>query len=172
MATGKRPAICYESCKFVLSSRSFPTDGRSWVFRALHRGGAVFVEGAEGLTVDKCEFTMLDGNALFLSGHTRNVTISNSSFSYIGDNAMAAWGYTDDLPSSPAADKLPAGTGIDGRAGRQPRHTAVLSNIVREIGLNERQSSAWSEAKACLSTVRGNLMFNMPRCAEADKPAT
>ena len=32
-------------------------------------------------------------------------------------------------------------------------------------GLNERQSSAWSEAKACLSHVRGNLFFNMPRAA-------
>ena len=38
-------------------------------------------------------------------------------------------------------------------------------NIVREIGLNERQSSAWSEAKACLSHVVGNLFFNMPRAA-------
>ena len=103
--------------------------------------------------------------ALFLSGHTRNVTISNSSFSYIGDNAMAAWGYTDDLKTSPASNQLPEGTGIDGRDGRQPRYTSVLSNIVREIGINERQSSAYSEAKACLSTVRGNLFFNMPRAA-------
>ena len=36
---------------------------------------------------------------------------------------------------------------------------------MREIGLNERQSSAWSEAKACLSHVVGNLFFNMPRAA-------
>ena len=35
----------------------------------------------------------------------------------------------------------------------------------REIGMNERQSSAWSEAKACQSEVRGNLFYNMPRAA-------
>jgi hypothetical protein len=70
-------------------------------------------------------------------------------------------GYTDDLQESPATNKLPEGTGIDGRDGRQPRYTSVLGNIVREIGLNERQSSAWSEAKACLSLVSDNLFFNM-----------
>ena len=46
-----------------------------------------------------------------------------------------------------------------------PRFTKVLRNTVREIGLNERQSSAWSEAKACQSEVRGNLFYNMPRAA-------
>ena len=40
-----------------------------------------------------------------------------------------------------------------------------VGNIVHEIGMHERQSSAWSEAKACLSEVRGNIFFNMPRAA-------
>merc|ERR1711934_663562 len=77
---------------------------------------------------------------------------------------MAAWGYTRDLPTG-TAPRLPEGVGIDGTTGDQPRYTSVLHNVVREIGLNERQSSAWSEAKACLSHVKGNLFFNMPRAA-------
>lgn len=113
--------------------------------------------------MEACTFTMLDGNALFLSGFTRNVTIENSSFSYIGDNAMAAWGYSEDVNGG--AHNLPEGVGLDGTGGEQPRYTNVYGNIVREIGLNERQSSAWSEAKACLSHVKGNLFFNMPRAA-------
>jgi hypothetical protein len=51
----------------------------------------------ERVTVDQTSFTLLDGNALFLSGFCRNVTIANSTFSYIGDNAMASFGYTDDI---------------------------------------------------------------------------
>lgn len=31
--------------------------------------------------------------------------------------------------------------------------------------MNERQSSAWSEAKACQNHVHGNLFYNMPRAA-------
>ena len=45
------------------------------------------------------------------------------------------------------------------------RHRTSEGNVVREIGMNERQSSAWSEAKACLSKVDGNLFYNMPRAA-------
>ena len=40
--------------------------GGDW---ALHRGGALFVEGAEKLAIDQCSFTLLDGNAVFFSGY-------------------------------------------------------------------------------------------------------
>ena len=49
--------------------------GGDW---ALHRGGAVFLEGAENATVADCAFTDLDGNALFLSGYTRGVVIAGN----------------------------------------------------------------------------------------------
>ena len=135
--------------------------GGDW---ALHRGGALFVEDAENVTVEQCSFTLLDGNALFLSGYVRGAALLNNTFAFIGDNAMAAWGYTT-AGSAPTAAKLPPGTGYDGTGGQQPRGTQVFGNLVREIGLNERQSSAWSEAKACESHVKGNIFFNMPRAA-------
>jgi len=34
-----------------------------------------------------------------------------------------------------------------------------------QVYLNGRQSSAWSEAKACLTHLKGNIFFNMPRAA-------
>ena len=117
-----------DSAYTYLDEWGIPSGG-DW---ALHRGGAVFVEGAERVTVEGCTFTMLDGNALFLSGFTRNVTIQNSTFAYIGDNAMAAWGYTQDIDGG--THNLPKGTGLDGTGGEQPRYTNVYGNIVREIG--------------------------------------
>ena len=75
-----------------------------------------------------------------------------------GDGAasQAAWGKTSDIEGGDdSLHHLPEGVGIDGTGGTQPRYTRVLSNVVREIGMNERQSSAWSEAKACLSEVDG-----------------
>ena len=79
---------------------------------------------------------------------------------------MASWGYTEDTKEGIAAGHaLPKGTGVDGTGGEQPRYTSIVGNVVREIGLNERQSSAWSEAKACLSHVKGNLIYNIPRAA-------
>lgn len=121
--------------------------GGDW---ALRRGGALFLEGAEGVTIEGCSFTRLDGNALFLSGYTRDVVIRKNDFSWIGEGAMATWGRTDRY---------------DATGGEQPRRTRVVDNVVREIGLYEKQSSAWGQAKAALSHLENNIFFNMPRAA-------
>ena len=77
---------------------------------------------------------------------------------------MASWGFTSPLPEQAGAN-LPKGTGLDGTTGEQPRGSKIFGNIVREIGFNERQSSAWSEAKSCQNDVSNNIFFNMPRAA-------
>ena len=136
--------------------------GGDW---ALHRGGAVFLEGVENVSIYRSDFSNLDGNAVFLSKFTRDVTVENSSFSYIGDNAVAAWGVTESSGFSVEENALPDGVGIDGTAGDQPRRTRIVGNMVREIGMNERQSSAFGEFKACQSTVERNIFLNMPRAA-------
>jgi len=47
--------------------------GGDW---ALHRGGAFFIENATNINIDHTHFTLLDGNAVFLSGYTRpNATL-------------------------------------------------------------------------------------------------
>ena len=58
---------------------------------ALDRFAAVFLQGTEGVTIENCTFERLDGNAVMVSGYNRNATISDSDFSYIGGNAIAAW---------------------------------------------------------------------------------
>eukprot|EP00041_Stephanoeca_diplocostata_P013202 m.230408 g.230408 ORF g.230408 m.230408 type:complete len:487 (+) comp19259_c0_seq4:384-1844(+) len=136
--------------------------GGDW---ALHRGGAVFLENTEKVQIESCGFRDLGGNAVFLSGYTRNVTVSNSTFAFIGENAMAAWGFTDDLNNRTDEPTLPRGVEINGSSGLQPRYTTIVNNIVSDIGLNERQSSAWGEFKACLSLFEGNIVYNIPRAA-------
>ena len=121
--------------------------GGDW---ALHRGGALFIEHARGINVTRCRFKRLDGNALFLSRFTRDVSIELNEFEWIGENAIATWGET---------------SGYDATEGAQPRFTTVQLNIMRELGLWQKQSSAWAQAKSCHNTVRRNLMFNMPRAA-------
>jgi len=61
---------------------------------------------------------------------------------------MAAWGDTDE---------------IDGTDGEQPRFSNVSFNIVHEMGLYEKQSSPWFQAKSCQTTLMGNIFFNGPR---------
>ena len=62
--------------------------------------------------------------------------------------ALAVWGDTK---------------GWDGTAGLQPHGTVFRSNIVHELGLYEKQSSAFAHNKAHHTTIERNVIYNMPR---------
>jgi hypothetical protein len=125
---------------------------------ALDRFGAVFLEGTEGAMINNCTFERLDGNAVMVSGYNRNATIQNSDFAFIGGNGVAAWGYTNET----SGDNHPQ-AGVDGTDGEHPRYTTVLSNTIREVGLYEKQSSFFVQAKTAQSIIKGNVFFNGPR---------
>ncbi len=82
--------------------------------------------------------------------------MTNSDFSYIGGNAVAAWGYTDESATSPAS-------GVDGTDGNHPEYTTVRGCTMREVGLYEKQSSFFIQAKTALTRLEGNVAFNGPR---------
>mmetsp|Transcript_30791 Transcript_30791/g.60069 ORF Transcript_30791/g.60069 Transcript_30791/m.60069 type:complete len:473 (+) Transcript_30791:942-2360(+) len=125
---------------------------------ALDRIAAVFLQGTENVVLDKCVFDRLDGNGVMVSGYNRFATVQNSDFSYIGGNAMAAWGFTNETSgvNHPQA-------GVDGTDGNHPRYTTVTSNTAREVGLYEKQSSFYVQAKTAQSKITGNVFFNGPR---------
>lgn len=65
-----------------------------------------------------------------------------------GDSAFAGWGFTEDM---------------DATNGNQPLHTSIIQNFVHEIGLFEKQSSAWFQGLAAQTTLSQNIFFNGPR---------
>ena len=120
----------------------------------------ILQEGTVGTLVDACIFSRLDGNAITVSGFNRNVTISRNEIAWNGDNAIAVWGKTS-IPKSdcPECAKRAPGFGYDGTAGTQPRFTRVVDNFVREIGIFEKQSSLYFQAKSCQNTVTRNIFL-------------
>ena len=134
---------------------------------ALDRVAAVFMQGTERVHFDNCTFERLDGNGVMVSGYNRNVTISNSDFAFLGGNAIAAWGYTNETDTDPGRPGIhltnaPA-AGVDGTDGEHPRYTSVINCSAREVGLYEKQSSFYVQAKTAESRVTGNVFFNGPR---------
>jgi hypothetical protein len=134
---------------------------------ALDRVGAVFTQGAEGVTLDSCTFERLDGNGVLVSGYNRNTTVKDSDFAFIGGNAVAAWGYTNETQydrGRPGVENVgyPA-AGVDGTDGEHPRYTTVSGCTAREVGLYEKQSSFFMQAKTAESVITGNVFFNGPR---------
>jgi hypothetical protein len=123
--------------------------GGDW---ALYRGAALLIEGAEGVLVQNSTFRRVDGNGVLLSGYTRNVTLDQNEFSWIGDTAMAAWGRT------PFGEQS-----YDATGGEQPRGTRVTRNWAHEVGIQQLQSSMWFQAKTSLTYLAGNVFMNGPR---------
>jgi len=134
--------------------------GGDW---ALQRSGAVYIEAAEGVDVSGNVLVRLDGNAVSINGYVRNLTVSENDFSWIGDSAMAAWGHTSECLNANCSKKLPAKVGPDGRGGEQPRGVVVSSNLVRELGIYQKQSSMWFQAVTAQTQLKNNVHFNGPR---------
>jgi hypothetical protein len=131
---------------FMAEDWSAPSGG-DW---ALHRGGAILVENAFNVSIHDCNFFRLDGNAIFLSRRTRMVQIERNHFQWLGENAIATWGDSDDY---------------DATSEDFPMYTLIQGNVMRELGIYQKQSSAVGQCKAALTTIRNNIMFNMPRAA-------
>jgi hypothetical protein len=101
------------------------------------------------------------------SGYNRNATLSHSDFSFLGGTAIASWGFTNETSSDPSRPGVPLSNapaaGVDGTDGEHPRGIFVLGCVAREVGLYEKQSSFYFQAKAAETTLRGNVFFNGPR---------
>ena len=132
------------SAPTFLDSYEVPSGG-DW---AIHRGGAVFVEGVNGFLLQNCLFDAPGGNGLFLSNYIRNAVIEGNEFVYTGDSAILAVGSTNL---------------IDGTDGNQPRGTKVIGNLAHEIGIFGKQTSPYMQALACQTEIIGNVFFNGAR---------
>lgn len=129
-----------------LETMTAPSGG-DW---SMYRGGALFIENAENVTISNSTFSRLDGNAVFLSRYTRDVSVLESEFAWLGMSGVAFWGDTNLW---------------DATSGNQPRRTRIESNFFRELGIYVKQSSAVGMAKSPQTFIRGNVMINMPRAA-------
>jgi hypothetical protein len=127
-----------------LESYEVPSAG-DW---AIHRNGAVFVEGVDGFTIQQCLFDSPGGNGLVLSNYIRNAVIEANEFRYSGDSSIIGVG----------SSQL-----VDGTDGNQPRGTKVISNLVHESGIWGKQTSPYMQSLACQTELTGNIFFNGPR---------
>lgn len=132
-----------------------PPSGGDW---SLQRSAAIFFEGTYGSTISACELIRLEGNGIMLSGFNQHTTIANNHIAYTGDSAIAGWGYTKGSDVH-----QPTGTGPDGTGGDFPRWSVIENNFIHHLGVHEKQSSCWFQAKTAETTLRGNICFDIPR---------
>ena len=134
--------------------------GGDW---ALQRSGAVLFEGTEECAVRSSHLTRIDGNGVFISNYNRNTTVADSEFSWVGDSAIASWGSTGYCLNENCTRTMPWRNGPDAREGLQPRGNRIVGNLVREIGIFQKQSSFYFQATTARTYLAGNVHFNGPR---------
>ena len=119
--------------------------GGDW---GLRPAGAVNLENTDRCTLSNALFSRTDANAVFLGGRNRNASVLDSEFVWLGMNAVASLGLTDQ---------------DDATGGEQPWGTLLSGLVAREIALYEKQSSAFFLGRTALSRVEASLFYNGPR---------
>jgi len=122
---------------------------------SMQRTAALFFEGTIGLSIQNSTFERIDGLSIFLSGYHRFANIQDSEFIWLGETAIALWGYTRGSPIE--------GMGPDTTNGDQARNTSIVRNYFHELGVFQKQSSAVFQAESGLSVISDNVMINGPR---------
>ena len=140
--------VRFSGITFTGAARTF-MDTREAVLRSdwcIDREAAVYLRGAEDALLDHCTFTDLGGNAVFLDGYARRVTVRDCQFSEIGASGVVVMGRPSavrdpvtgykagvpmdqlDLTPGPCGDDYPADCAVDDclihRTGRIEKQTA------------------------------------------------
>ncbi len=77
--------FCFTQSDYTFMDQYEPVARGDW---AIHRGGAVFMEGAENCSIEDCRFDHLGGNGVFMSAYNRNNQVKNCLFVHTGESAV------------------------------------------------------------------------------------
>jgi len=147
-----------------LDHYSIPSFG-DW---AIHRGGAVFFEGAEDCTIDTCFFDAVGGNGVFINHYNRRVNVVNSMFTEIGESGICLVGksmLTRDKSYTCPYCGAPHEWGFLPHTDEFPRECIIENNLIHDVGIFGKQTAAVFMAVNAKNIIRHNEMYNIPRAA-------
>ena len=104
------------------------------------------------MLVGSCIFERLDGNGIIISGYNYDVTEKLICMD---------WGHCDCLEGIHKWYQC-ARNEMVGTDGNQLRFNRILNNFVHELGIWEKQSSFYFQAKSCQNILNGNVFFSGP----------
>ena len=157
--------IRFEHTKRTLFEEYEPLLRSDWT---IYRGGALFIEGVENVSVTHCEFVNLGGNAIFVSNYNRNVQIMNNHIHDCAGSGICFVGSPDAVrsPSFQYDEFVPLAQ-IDTVKGPKnntyPAKSLVDNNLIHRTGRLEKQTAGVEIAMAMDITVSNNSIYDVPR---------
>lgn len=142
---------------------------------AIHRGGAIYMEGVENCTVTDCSFEYLGGNGVFMSGYNRNNEVKNSQFVHVGESAVCFVG----LPSAVRFyqtwddreilgkdwDEMREGMDLElgPKTADYPKNCVVENSIMHDFGDVGKQVAGIYISMSHKIRASHNTIYNCPR---------
>jgi hypothetical protein len=162
--------VTIEGIYFTGTNRTFmftkePLLRSDWT---IYRGGAILADGTKDIRISNCTFTELGGNAVFVSNYNRAVTISGNHVYNVGGNAIAFVGNPDAVrsPSFRYNQFIPVDE-LDKTPGPEnnnfPAECKAHNNLIHNIGTVEKQVAGVAISMAKDIIVSHNTIYNVPR---------
>jgi hypothetical protein len=115
---------------------------------SIHRGGTVFLSGAQNCLIKDCWFDAAGGNAVFFSDFNRSSQVTGCTFTETGDSAICfvgSWNLTNGTNKS------------------FPYECQVHNNLIHDCGFFGKQIAGVYISRSKRITASHNLIYNMPR---------
>jgi len=157
--------IAFEHAQRTIMETYEPLLRSDWT---IYRGGAVFIEAAEDCSIQNCEFTNLAGNAIFISGYSRRINISDNHIHEIGASGICFVGDPSSVrsPSFQYSEFVKANK-MDTIPGPQNelyvKSCLADNNLIYRIGRIEKQTAGVQISMAMDITVSFNSIYDVPR---------
>lgn len=142
---------------------------------AIHRGGVIFMDGAEDVKVTDCNFEYVGGNGVFMSNYNRRNIVSACRFFHTGESAVCLvgdpnsvrWYATWDDPEIHGRSWNEMRKGMDLAPGPKtnnfPEECVVENSIMYELGDFGKQIAGVFISMSRKIRVSHNTIFNVPR---------
>lgn len=162
--------ITIQGIKFEHAQRTFmekyePLLRSDWT---IYRGGAIFIERTENVSINNCEFDHLGGNVIFVSKYNRNINISANHIHDIGASAISFVGDPSAVRSPSFQykefidlDKMDTLRGP--LNNNYPGNSIVDNNLIYRTGRIEKQTAGVQISMSMGITVRHNSIYEVPR---------
>jgi len=172
LGTEKNPVrnVTIEGIRFEHAKRTFmekyePLLRSDWT---IYRGGAVFIEGTENVSIKNCEFTNLGGNVIVVSKYNRQVEIRGNHIHDCGATGVTFVGDPSAVrsPSFQYNQFVPIAEmdTVRGPANNQyPANCVVDDNLIYRTGRIEKQTAGVQISMAMDITVSYNSIYEVPR---------
>jgi len=134
----------------------------------IHRGGALFFEGAEDCSVENSFFDAVGGNAVFINNHNRRIKVYGNKFTNIGDSAVCLVGRSFVDMSKPMVCSL---CGAKGRWSfgpdpeDYPTYCTISNNLMHHLGVYGKQTAGVFMAVTLKNKISHNHIYYVPRAA-------